>query len=166
MTDETNNTTVPAGTSTEVPTTPVATPVAPVTTPPVTPTVPVTPPVTSTITPPVAEPVTNVITKTSKFIIQFPENVTVEKQAEYMQKVEEALKNNDRVVIDPKVKIFVQEQKEEVAPNLTPQTTTAVPVPTVQPTVQINRVSTAPTATTQEDVKKIQGEFAALFLEE
>jgi len=88
------------------------------------------------------------VTKAGKYIFQFPEGISAEKQSEYMQKVDEELKKYDRVVIDPKVRLY--EQKDIVAPT----------VPTPQPVVNKVTVSTEPAPTETKD------EFAELFLEE
>ncbi len=47
-----------------------------------------------------------IIEKNRKYLFQFPDEVSSEKQAEYLNKVNKELETNDFVAIDPKVKIY------------------------------------------------------------
>lgn len=48
----------------------------------------------------------NLIYKNRKYMFQFPENVSSEKQKEYMDIVNKKFDSDDFVVIDPKIKVY------------------------------------------------------------
>ena len=61
-----------------------------------------------------------IVEKHKKYIMQFPEGTSAEKQGEYLKKVEEKMDSGDRfVVIDPKIKVYESSSKEEIT-EITP----------------------------------------------
>jgi len=71
---------------------------------------------------------TKIIEKDKRYMVQFPEGTSSEKQAEYMGKVQEKLKSEQFVVIDPKIKLYDPVEREEVQVKEDPKTPVKEPV--------------------------------------
>jgi len=54
-----------------------------------------------------------IITKSKKYMLQFPSEVSTEDQKKYLQSVNDSFKESDLVVIDSKIKIYSKEEHFE-----------------------------------------------------
>ncbi len=54
-----------------------------------------------------------IITKSKKYMLQFPESVSTDDQKKYLQSVSKSFEESDLVVIDSKIKIYSKEEHFE-----------------------------------------------------